>query len=451
MNLITEGNSAIRKFISDHYNFSTSEDLVLSKYCIVHENGDEVLLFNLLNYSFIALTKEEYAIFKEKDYANRDELIRLMFLVPPTVNLKAIADMVDKEFRRPHSTNILDRLDYAVIFTSTNCNARCPYCFEGTNVGKDMDEKTANDVADFLISHCMHNGLKIRWFGGEPLYNQKAIEIISNKLNEANVPYTSDVFTNGYLITDEVITLLKNAKVERAQVPVDGDEEYYNKIKNFKDVDRNPFYAVLDNIDKLLAAGIKVNIRVNLSLESYDSATKLIPYLKNRFGNRANLSIMPVYQMLKNETKKEDRIKFLEKLYTLRKKHPQRETIPMGLKQAKCMADNGHSLAIYPEGKIGVCEHYTHTHFIGTIYDKNLDMEELGKMSEKLENNLPVCDDCPLYPYCYRLRYCTELRGCSVCNEELREYNINVMIGRMLKTRNLTKNNNVYLYKKNQK
>ena len=449
MKLITEGNSAIRKFISDHYNFNTNEDLVLSKYCIVHENGDEVLLFNLLNYSFITLTKEEYTKFNEKSLAIRSELIKLMFLVPQSLNLKAIADAVDKEFRRPHSTNILDRLDYAVIFTSTNCNARCPYCFEGLNAGKDMDEKTANDVADFLIRHCMHNGLKIRWFGGEPLCNPKAIEIISDKLNAANVPYTSEVFTNAYLITDDVIKLLKKAKVDKAQIPVDGDEEYYNKIKNFKNAEGNPFYTVLENIDKLLSAGIKVNIRVNLSLESYDSASRLVPYLKERFGARAGISVMPVYQMLKNETKKEDRVKFLEKLYTLRRKYPMRETVPMGLKQSKCMADNGHSLGIYPEGKISVCEHYTHTHFIGTIYDESLNLEELAKMRDRSENNLSVCDDCPLYPYCYRLKYCTELRGCSVCNEELREYNINVMIGRMLKTRNFAKNNNVYLHKKN--
>ena len=67
-----------------------------------------------------------------------------------------------------------------------------------------MNEKTANDVADYIINASKGNSdIKLRWFGGEPLYNAKIIDIICRKLKNCNVSYTSEIISNGYLFDDE--------------------------------------------------------------------------------------------------------------------------------------------------------------------------------------------------------------------------------------------------------
>lgn len=47
-----------------------------------------------------------------------------------------------------------------------------------------MSKETAMKVASYISRNRKNEIVSIRWFGGEPLYNQMAIDTICSSLNE---------------------------------------------------------------------------------------------------------------------------------------------------------------------------------------------------------------------------------------------------------------------------
>lgn len=66
-----------------------------------------------------------------------------------------------------------------------------------------MTEETAEKVARYIITHAP-KGIDIRldWFGGEPLYNEKVIDIITSRVASAGFNFSSSMISNGYLFND---------------------------------------------------------------------------------------------------------------------------------------------------------------------------------------------------------------------------------------------------------
>ena len=68
-----------------------------------------------------------------------------------------------------------------------------------------MTPETADEVVEFIKKH--HGGKKIAidWFGGEPLVGARIIKRICEKLKTEGIDFKSDMVTNGYLFTEEMI------------------------------------------------------------------------------------------------------------------------------------------------------------------------------------------------------------------------------------------------------
>lgn len=92
-----------------------------------------------------------------------------------------------------------------VIFTTTDCNARCFYCYELGRSRIPMSVETAHKAADYISAHCGGENVSIQWFGGEPLFNKNIIDIISSDLAAKGVEYTSIMISNGYLFDDATV------------------------------------------------------------------------------------------------------------------------------------------------------------------------------------------------------------------------------------------------------
>ena len=177
------------------------------------------------------------------------------------------------------------------------CNFNCPYCFEDhsdkNTMTLEMQDKVINFIKNILIfSNKKH--LRIFWFGGEPLYNQKAINSICNILNENNIDFTSKMATNGFLFSNCNIDKACNVwHLKHVQITIDGTETEYNRIKNYKCSNSiNPFKKVLKNIDLLTSKGIQVVIRLNIELKNVVDQINLVnDVLIKRFANNKNVSI----------------------------------------------------------------------------------------------------------------------------------------------------------------
>ena len=87
--------------------------------------------------------------------------------------------------------------------------------------------------------------------------------------------------------------------------------------------------------------------------------------------------------------------------------------LPKEAKKNCCMADNGKSIMIAPTGDIGLCEHYSEDHFISHIDSADVvDKEMVAKFRQRREG-IELCNNCPIYPQCIRLKMCEESATCT--------------------------------------
>ena len=82
------------------------------------------------------------------------------------------------------------------------------------------------------------------------------------------------------------------------------------------------------------------------------------------------------------------------------------------------MADSDTSVMILPDGKLGKCEHFINSNFIGSIYDDGLNFKMLNWF-KKMTSVMPECDNCNLRPVCIYLKCCPANR--IRCNESEKE------------------------------
>ena len=97
-----------------------------------------------------------------------------------------------------------------VIMTTSDCNARCFYCYEKGIPRISMSEKIAIATGDYIQRHSTKE-VVLTWFGGEPLLNTSTIDIICQKLNDFGISYFSKIVTNGLLFTKEIVEKAVNA------------------------------------------------------------------------------------------------------------------------------------------------------------------------------------------------------------------------------------------------
>ncbi len=151
-----------------------------------------------------------------------------------------------------------------------SCNYNCSYCFEMNHRSHvAMDNETIEQVIQYIKSSINTNKsvkrCQLTWFGGEPLLYTATIEKISREViafcEQMKIQYQAGIITNGRLLTDLNIKLLKECKVKQAQISLDGMEQSYCLKKG---ATRQDFYTVIENI-KQSCNLIKLNIRINYS------------------------------------------------------------------------------------------------------------------------------------------------------------------------------------------
>lgn len=113
---------------------------------------------------------------------------------------------------------------------------------------------------------------------------------------------------------------------------------------------------------------------------------------------------------------------------------------------SQCMADDGKSVTISPDGDFGTCEHLIDSHFWGHIDNPSLKNFENLHMWRQYEPPLDICSDCPVYPSCIRPSMCREM---SKCDEQYKEWKIRKHINGIVKVyRDRRSKNNIQMPRK---
>lgn len=358
---------------------------------------------------------------EERPEEYRDELVRRWYLVAEdsdeytlAMQLRRIAELMARK---------TDALTKFVVFPTTDCNARCFYCYEMGRSRQHMSDTVAADTAEFILRRSKGHKIELQWFGGEPLYHRRAIDIISRRLREQGAEYRSIMVSNGYLFDEGTVrAAVEDWHLDFVQIALDGCEATYNRTKTYIHHDGNAFERVMHNISLLLDAGIKVCVRMNMNLENADELWRLSDQLKDRFGAKSGFTAYTVLlrdfhhgaQRFGDEMKSLRRYEALQKKLIadgLGKLQYTRREIPTN----QCMADNDRSVTILPDGRVGKCEHESEERLIGTIYDETFDQTAVSAWKERIV--IPECRTCLLAPTCIRLKQCAwHAEGCTESN-----------------------------------
>lgn len=158
------------------------------------------------------------------------------------------------------------------------CNFKCKHCY----LGNERFEKDYLSTEDIKKIICMASDLGVFEFditGGEPLVRSDIREILQYIYEKG---MRTRLYTNGFLIDEEMIRFFKKINLYCVRISIDGKNEIiHNSIRGV-----DSYEAIFENIEKLQHAGIIVEITTIVMKENYDQVETIINQLKKKQGIR---------------------------------------------------------------------------------------------------------------------------------------------------------------------
>lgn len=261
-----------------------------SKYnsLFLHPEHKFLLVFNSLTKRYIKVQKGAYDVFCM--LSNRESKIEKSQL---TVKLLEAGVLVDDDTdeeglaRLYHYDYINSSYLDLCILPTEKCNLRCPYCYEDFKNGA-MSESVQRSLILWVQKNIhLFSGVRIRWFGGEPLLEKNIIYSISDSLlkicRTLRKPFTATVTTNGTLLDTETTLMLLKRHVYSIQITLDGPESVHDKIKGL-----GTYKRVLENLkdirDNVTCKYLSIVVRTNLTQETLPLLPEYIKDMSNEFG-----------------------------------------------------------------------------------------------------------------------------------------------------------------------
>jgi len=281
-------------------------NLKLSRFCqFVDSNGGAVGL-NTLHRSVAKLDDEIVQSLKEKTlnslpYEDIKLLKKAKFLVPKDID--EVGLFRDWAYRVKNDTSSIR----ATIALTSRCNLDCSYCFEKGYMRQtplDMSKETADNIVSWLKTFASkHDGQEISayYYGGEPTLRVDLIEYISEELEARLKPLGIDnsfyMYTNGTILTDDLLRTIKNRKFQHLQVTLDGPRRIHNRRRGFK-TGKGSFQIILSNIRRILSETYtKILLLVNFDQENLESISELLDiFVQEGVVNNIEFAFNPVFQ-----------------------------------------------------------------------------------------------------------------------------------------------------------
>lgn len=161
-----------------------------------------------------------------------------------------------------------DKIDFVI---TRHCNLQCRHCFEQSspNVGvKKIDTETLFGLLDQMEQLDVQT-LKIT--GGEPLTSPNIIDIIKNIVSRR---IECIILTNGMLLDDELISLIKEGAIKLG-ISLDGiSEETHDFIRG-----KGAFKVLSENLQKLQQAKVNFSITTSLNKKNYREIKDICHYV----------------------------------------------------------------------------------------------------------------------------------------------------------------------------
>ena len=410
----------------------------LMRYLLKVEHEDRVLLHNVVTGQLVILNESEVSILNQlpRQYSPvMAHLVNDYFLVPEDFDEHSRVINTRIILRKLEKAKSQNTISHYVILPTTACNARCYYCFEQGVKTVTMTEETANDIVEYIANNCgVNQRVSIMWFGGEPTVATNRIDQISKGLHNKGVKYTSTMVSNAFLFDEYMVKkakLLWNLK--RIQISVDGMENTYNATKNYVSTRENAFERVMRNVGLLIDNGIRVDLRMNFDLNSYQEFSNLILEIIKRYKYSEFLQLyaFPILgehpcNGVHGECAHGDD-KWLNETSVLLNNMAReaglfhRNYDLPHLQHIGCGADDDHAITINALGTIVECpEQFEDDQRVGTVKVGITDNEAVQTWKKIADHR--KCVECEFFPRCLRLEKCSAEDKCYFLDRNKQYY-----------------------------
>jgi uncharacterized protein len=317
------------------------------------------------------------------------------------------------------------------IAPTLGCNFGCFYCFERKTSAWQEKKIMADDltrvVQHFIFARLYgKSSLAIRWFGGEPLLASEKIRMISRDLlqvcDDAGIEFQSQIQTNGFLLDEEKLQLLRECRINTIHCTLDGDQENHNKTRH-ETPGQNTFDTIIRNLKVASSNGFSVIIRINVTSQNSNGIFGLIDTLAENFlVPGAQIYFYPVYSHYNGDLKHRSaavvgfsNVKAFASLEVDYYKYLLVRGYKLGLgflepKALPCSALKDDDYMIDFDGRMLKCDHEfgSEESALGNIRTGITNTKRADHWSSINPRDNPLCPTCPILPTC--LGHCASMR-----------------------------------------
>lgn len=309
-----------------------------------------------------------------------------------------------------------DSLNITMLLTN-DCNFKCTYCFQSHDREHNiMNEEVQSSLFEYI--KCVFKNdknlkkLSFVLFGGEPLMTlsqyKEFFEKVRNYCEENDYLFTTQIVTNGSLISKENLDMLYENNCKHIQITLDGVKEVHDTTRVFRN-GKGTFDNVVKGI-KLVKEYGKLPlpvIRVNISQNNYSRVVELIDYLDENDLTDCYIDFGVIFDSKNssdNEVFNEKNIdgKLIRLWRLLREKNFKFDVKPIR-KWVYCGAYCENYLTVDVDGGLYKCwDIVKEDDFkIGNIKDfNNIDIDKYTKWTTRAVKVQDDCSQCAYLPLC---------------------------------------------------
>lgn len=400
-----------------------------SHYNIYLKSNDKLIVWNTVNDKLVIVSHDSdlYQLYVSHAVSNipKSSLFEAKLGSEEAVHmLCGFLDINDKEVsfakepsktKKKYQENQLE----IVITTTLGCNFACAYCCQGLDKNfESFDYSLVDDIIRIVASSEVRK-LHITWYGGEPLLHHKMIEDASIRIRDYckghDVLYSSDLLTNGYLLTNTTAAKLQKAGIDYVQISLDGSKQSHNNSRYLKNGSPT-FDTIMRNIQLIendISLNIKMSVRINISSSDLNADTiiaDLLHYEADRW-NKTRFYLAPIEVRVGTDQSfnpKGISTSEFARLYQDFIRLAKGQSVPYfipGFYRGLCTATKNYSMVIDPNGNIFKCwdEIVQREKAIATTKcnsDKILSKITTSSWNDFDASQTTYCMSCKLLPVC---------------------------------------------------
>lgn len=172
---------------------------------------------------------------------------------------------------------------FVALVPTLQCNLGCEYCYQAEMSYADdvyLKKMTESEIEDFISFLGLNKISSFVLYGGEPLLrsNYSLIKPVLDYIRSIGGNVLA--VTNGTQI-EAYSEYLSNDCISSVQITIDGMEKESDKLRKYK-TGRGAWKEIYSGIKLCIDKMIDTNIRLNSTLENYDSCVDFIAFLRRQ-------------------------------------------------------------------------------------------------------------------------------------------------------------------------